>query len=303
MVSEIVKFLKPRKGGIFIDGTLGSGGHSRALLEKNPKIKIIGIDLDEDAIKESKKSLKKFLSQVFFVQDNFSNIKNILTKLKIEKVDGIILDLGVSSHQLDSPEKGFSFNNSESLDMRFSKNQKLTAQDILNNYDYQKLKDIFQKLGESQFAGRIASGIIKAGQSHEISTPKQLIEIIKRSTPPKWRYGQSTHFATNIFRALRMEVNDELGNLVSAIPEMINVLKPGGRIAIITFHSLEDRLVKKTFQTLEHPCTCLPKFPVCVCGKLPVLKILTKKPILPSNKEISKNPRARSAKLRIAEKL
>jgi len=310
MTNEVVKFLKPQKGGVFVDGTLGGGGHSRALLEKTQnsklktqKIKIIGIDLDEEAIAYAKKNLQKFRERVIFQQDNFANIKKILKRLRIKTVNGIILDLGVSTHQLETPERGFSFNLPVELDMRFNRQQKLTAKEILNNYSEKNLREIFQKLGESPFAGRIAHEIVKFRQSREIVKTNDLLEIIKKATPPKWRFSREKHWATNIFRALRMAVNQELENLEKAIFDMVDVLAPKGRLAIITFHSLEDRIVKKTFRQLENPCTCPPKIPFCVCGKKPVLKILTKKPIMPTEKEISKNPKARSAKLRVAEKL
>ncbi len=309
MPKEVIEFLKPQKDGVFVDGTLGGGGHTRALLEKsetrNPKseIKIIGIDLDREAIAAAKKDLAKFKDQIIFVNDNFANIKAILEKLKIEKVSGVILDLGISTHQLETTERGFSFGTKAELDMRFDQNQKLTAKEILNEWPENKLREIFTRLGESPFAGRIARQITRERENQSIKTCDQLVEIIKKTTPPKWRYSREKHFATNIFRALRMAVNDELENLKKAIPDMVNVLQSGGKLVIISFHSLEDRIVKKTFRQLENPCICPPKIPKCVCGKKPQIKILTKKLILPSEKEVEQNPKSRSAKLRAAEKL
>jgi len=307
MPKEVVEFLSPQSGGIFVDGTLGGGGHSKALLSKcrmkNLECRIIGIDLDKDAIEESKKSLKNFSGQVIFVQDNFANIKNILKKLQIPKASGILLDLGVSTHQLETPERGFSFNTEAKLDMRLGQNQATTAKEILNKYSEKNLREIFQKIGESPFAGRIVHEIVKTRAKTPIISTDQLVEIIKKSTPPKWRFSREKHFATNIFRALRMAVNQELENLEKIIPDAVDVLAPKGRLAIITFHSLEDRIVKKTFQKLENPCECPPKQPICTCGKKPLIKILTKKPILSTDTEILKNPKSRSAKLRVLEKL
>lgn len=270
---------------------------------KAAKIKIIGIDLDIDAIEESKKSLKKFTNQAIFVNDNFANIKIILKDLEIEKANGILLDLGVSSYQLENPKRGFSFKENTKLDMRFNQNQLLTAQEIVNQWPEKDLREIFQKLGESPFGARIARKIIQERNKAKIENSDQLVEIIKKATPPKWRFSRQKHFATNIFRALRMTVNQESENLEKAIPDLVDILKPGGRLVIISFQSLEDRIVKRTFRELANPCTCPPKIPICVCGKKPLVKILTKKPILPSNREIDQNPRARSAKLRAAERL
>lgn len=303
MKKEIVEYLLPAKGGIFVDGTLGGAGHSRALLEKSSDIKVIGIDLDSEAIAEAKRKLAKFKDRIIFINDNFANLKNILEKINIQKVQGILLDLGVSTHQLETPERGFSFNVEAELDMRLGKNQILTAQEILNKYSERELREIFQKLGESPFAGRIAREICRTRAKTPILKTNQLVEIIKKSTPPKWRYSREKHFATNIFRALRMATNQELENLEKVIPEAIEVLEEEGRLAIITFHSLEDRIVKRAFLKAANPCECPPKDPICTCGKKPKIKILTKKPILPSEKEISQNPKARSAKLRVCEKI
>ncbi|GAG94003.1 unnamed protein product, partial [marine sediment metagenome] len=211
--------------------------------------------------------------------------------------------LGISTHQLESADRGFSFGSKAKLDMRFDQSKKLTAREILNSWPEKNLREIFQKFGESPFAGRITREICKTRTKTPIAKTDQLVEIIKKSTPPKWRYTREKHFATNIFRALRMAVNNELENLEKAIPDMVNVLESGGRLVIISFHSLEDRIVKRTFRQLADPCICPPKIPKCICGRKPQIKILTKKPILPSKKEILQNPKARSAKLRACKKL
>lgn len=304
---EAIEFLKPERGGIFVDGTLGGGGHARALAReckmKNEKFKIIGIDLDSEALKAAQKKLAQFKGQVIFINDNFANIKNILARLKIKKASGILLDLGVSSYQLEAEERGFSFGQDAELDMRMDQNQILTAKEIVNHWPEMNLREIFQKLAESPFAGRIAHKIILERAQNPIETTDQLVEIIKSATPPKWRFSRQKHFATNIFRALRMTANTELENLEQAIPEMISSLEKGGRLVIISFHSLEDRIAKNQFKKAANPCVCPLEQPQCVCGQKPQIKILTKKPIQPSQKEIFKNPKARSAKLRAAEKL
>jgi len=309
MSTETIKFLtlRLRKGGIFVDGTLGGGGHLKALILKCQKSKIkcqiIGIDLDAEAISSAKKNLAKYRDQVIYFNDNFANIKNILAKLKIKKIEGAVLDLGVSTHQLANPDRGFSFNLTADLDMRMNQCQELDAGQIINSWPENDLRQIFTKLGESPFAGRIARAVVITRQKKLIKTSNQLIEVIRRATPPRWRHSRQRHFATNIFRALRMEVNAELENLERAIPDLVEVLKPGGRLVIISFHSLEDRIVKNTFRRLANPCICPPKIPQCVCGQKPQITILTKKPVLPNPQEILKNPKSRSAKLRVAEKL
>src|SRR3989304_3960940 len=321
MPNEVLNFFQPQKGGFFVDGTLGGGGHTRALLEKTQISKlsvkggsasggksqncnVIGIDLDIEAIKASQKKLAKFGKRIIFVQDNFSNIKQILSKLKIKQISGALLDLGVSTHQLDTASRGFSFNVLAKLDMRLDQSQTLTltAELIVNEWPESKLRDIFSKLGESPFAGRIAKQIIITRKTQKITFTNQLVEIIQTATPPKWRYSREKHFATNIFRALRMAANSELENLEKAIFEFADVLMPGARLIIISFHSLEDRLVKKTFRQLANPCECPPKAPVCVCGKKPKIKILTSKPLVPAPAEIEQNPKSRSAKMRVCEK-
>lgn len=303
MSKEVIEFLKPQKNGVFVDGTLGGGGHARSIVRECKNCQIIGIDLDREAIEAAKENLAKFKDQVIYVNDNFANIKEILKRLQIEKISGAILDLGISTHQLETTERGFSFETSAVLDMRYDLSQTLTAKEIINEWPENELREIFARLGESPFAGRIAKQITREREKQSIKTCDQLVEIIKKSTPPAWRYSREKHFATNIFRALRMAVNDELENLKKAIPDMIDILKSGGRLVIISFHSLEDRIVKKTFRKLENPCICPPKIPKCVCGKKPQIKILTKKPIGLSEKEVEQNSKARSAKLRACEKL
>lgn len=310
MVKEVLKYLMPNKkleNFVFIDCTLGGGGHTSAIVKKlsifNYQFSIIGIDQDIDAIKASKKRLKKYSKNITYINDNFKNIESILKNLKIKKVDAILIDLGVSTYQLENSARGFSFQNNSNLDMRMNKKQKFSAQDILNKFSEKELSNIFSYIGENPFAKLIASNIIKYRKNTKIQTAAQLISIIKKSTPPKWRYSRKKHFATNIFRALRIVVNDELGAIQQSISKMVLALKPGGRLVIITFHSLEDSIVKKEFKKLENPCTCPPKAPICACNKKPIIKVLTKKAILPSEKEISKNPKARSAQIRVAEKI
>ena len=308
MVEEVINIFKPLKKGFYVDGTLGGGGHSEALLRQcqssNVKCQIIGIDVDKEAVEAAEKKLADFGKSIIYVNDNFVNIKQILSNLQIQEVNGILLDLGVSTHQLETPERGFSFNAPADIDMRLGQgSQNLTAKEILNNWQESDLRQIFEHYGESPFGSRIAREIVRIRAQKEIKKTDELVEIVKRATPPKWRYSREKHFATNIFRALRMTVNNELENLKAVIPDCVDVLAPGGRLIIITFHSLEDRIVKKAFQKLENPCECPPKAPVCMCGAKPSVKILTKKPILPLAIEINKNPKAKSAKLRAVEKL
>lgn len=311
MTKEILSFLKPKYSGqyLFVDATLGGGGHSKKILESIPNSKIIGIDQDQEAIKAAKDNLAGFKSKVTFINENFSKISEILATLNIQKIDGILFDLGVSSYQLENPERGFSFSESKKninskLDMRMDQNQRLSAQEVLNNYSEKQLIKIFFEYGEEQYSKQIAREIIKFRDKKRIQTTKNLLEIIKKSTPPKYRYKKREgHYASKIFRAIRMEVNQELKSLEIALKDSIKYLKKDSRIVVITFHSLEDRLVKNIFQKYENPCTCPPEFPVCVCNKKPIIKIITKKSIQPSDLETMKNPKARSAQIRIAQKI
>lgn len=293
LLSETLEFLKPQKGQVFVDCTLGGGGHSEDLLKSIcPEGKLIGIDQDPEAIEESQKRLKSFTDQIIFVQDNFVNLRNILGKLGIWGVDGILFDLGVSTHQLETPSRGFSFGlrgKDAPLDMRMSSTQPLRAYDIVNFYSENGLREIFFKLGEEPFGGRIAREIIKAREKKLLEKTGELLEVIKRALSPKYRFSREHgHWASKIFRALRMEVNQELPALEQVLPQALNVLKSGGRLVVISFHSLEDRIVKHQF--LEWQQSGL-------------VEILTKKPITPTAEEITQNPRSESAKLRAVRKV
>lgn len=294
MISEALEYLQPKAEGIYIDGTLGGGGHVSALVRKfkaqNHNATIIGVDRDLEAIFAAKKNLAGFKDQIIFIHDNFSNLPAILKSQNINKVDGILLDLGVSSYQFDNPKRGFSFQTDASLDMRMNQNDDFTAGDIVNRYNEKQLADLFYNYGEERYSRQIARKIVEARRKKPIETTAELVEIIKSATPPKYRFGSKIHFATRVFQALRIEVNDELSILKEFIPKAIEFLSKDGRLVIISFHSLEDRIVKQAFRDLENN---LPNH----------YKVLTKKPIIPSEEEISQNPRSRSAKMRVLEKI
>ena len=297
---ESINALNLRQGGIYIDGTLGGGGHSSLILENLPKSgKLIGIDRDINAINATTCRLANENFQV--VQDNFFNIPEILKSFSIPKVDGVLLDLGVSSHQLDTAERGFSYRMDGQLDMRMDTRLKLTARDIVNTYSEKDLANILFTFGEERNSRRIARAICKTRETAPIETTLQLVSIIE-SVSPRRKYGE-THPATRSFMALRIKVNDELNPLANALTNIVDCLNIGGRIAVITFHSLEDRIVKNTFQELVSPCKCPRDIPYCVCHKKPQLKLINRKPIIPSNDELVQNSRAHSAKLRVAEKI
>lgn len=301
LLNETIEMLSPRKGGIYIDATLGGGGHFGAIVEKvgNEGI-VIGIDQDETAILNAK---KKFTNQnVKLVHDNFSNIINITQNLGINAIDGIIFDLGVSSHQLDEGSRGFSYMQDAPLDMRMDKRIPITAQDVVNTKSKQELKQIIREYGEESWAGRIADFICESRKQAKIETTGQLVDIIKAAIPAGAR-RKGPHPAKRTFQALRIYVNDELNILHSAIKDAVSILKPKGRICVITFHSLEDRIVKNTFKELAADCICPEGSPICTCNHKKVLNILTSKPIYPSKKELETNPRSRSAKLRVGEKV
>ncbi|ABY93289.1 16S rRNA (cytosine(1402)-N(4))-methyltransferase RsmH [Thermoanaerobacter sp. X514] len=300
LLKETIEYLNIKPEGIYVDGTLGGGGHSEEILKRLTTGKLIAIDRDLDAIKASKERLKNY-KNVEYINDNFKNIKEILKSLNIDKVDGILLDLGVSSYQLEEVKRGFSYMKDAPMDMRMDKNSPFSAYDVVNKYSQQELERVIREYGEEKWASRIAKFIVKEREKGEIKTTFQLVEIIKNAIPASAR-REGPHPAKRTFQAIRIEVNEELKGLDKAIEDMVEVLRGKGRIAIITFHSLEDRIVKNTFKKLENPCTCPPNMP-CTCGKKPVVKIITKKPVLPSKEEIETNSRSRSAKLRVAEKL
>lgn len=300
LLNETINYLNIKPDGIYVDGTLGGGGHSREILKRLKTGRLIAIDRDIDAINASRENLKEYFN-IDYIHDNFKNIKEILKKLNIDAVDGILLDLGVSSYQLDEKERGFSYMQDAPLDMRMDKSSGFSAYDVVNKYTEQELTRVIKEYGEEKWASRISKFIINARNKSEIKTTHQLVDIIKNAIPVSAR-REGPHPAKRTFQAIRIEVNGELKELDKAVKDMSDILAPGGRIAIITFHSLEDRIIKKAFKSLENPCTCPPGMP-CMCGKKPVIKIITKKPVVATDEELENNPRARSAKLRVAEKL
>ena len=303
LLKESVDAIAPERGGVFADLTLGGGGHSLEILKRmKDGSRLVAVDQDKDAIAASKLRLHDYLDRVTFVNDNFSNIANALEELGIESLDGAVIDLGVSSYQLDTPERGFSYMHDAPLDMRMNRDTGISAYDIINTYDKDALKKIIFEYGEEKFAPRIAAKIVEARKLRPIETTFELVDIIRSAMPDGGRGGEK-HPAKRTFQAIRIEVNRELEVIEPAIRSVVSYLKPGARLAVITFHSLEDRLVKNIFGDMANPCTCPKNFPVCVCGKRPTVKLTTRKPILPGENELSENSRSRSAKLRIAEKL
>ena len=302
LFDECMEGLNIRPDGIYVDGTLGGGGHSEGICRRLGKQGLlIGIDRDRDALNAAKKRLSDYPCRKVFIQSNYSDIKDVLAELEIESIDGALLDLGVSSFQLDNPERGFSYMQEAPLDMRMSQDDDFTAYDVVNTYDADELKNIIYKYGEERWASRIADFVVKARKDKPVETTGQLVDIIKAAIPASAR-RDGPHPAKRTFQAIRIEVNDELGQLERAVDEFCDVLAPGGRLCIITFHSLEDRIVKDIINRRINPCTCPKEFPVCVCGKIGDIKKKSNKPIAPTAAEIENNPRARSAKLRIAEK-
>lgn len=302
MLNEVLEGLNIKEDGIYVDGTLGGAGHSTEIVKRLSTGKLIGIDQDENAIKKSKEVLADYSDRTIIVKDNFKNIKNVLNTLGINKVDGILLDLGVSSHQLDEEERGFSYNKDAPLDMRMDRSNSFSAWDVVNKYSEKELEKIIWDFGEEKWAKRIAKFIVEERREAPIDTTFELVSVIKKAIPKKVR-SQGGHPARKTFQAIRIEVNQELDILKNSILNANEVLNESGRLCIITFHSLEDRIVKDTFKYLNKDCICPPEFPVCTCNKKRELKILTRKPIIPSEEEIETNPRSRSAKLRIGEKV
>lgn len=302
LLDEVIDGLDIKPDGIYVDCTLGGGGHSIEILKRlSEKGKLIGIDQDTNALKAAGEKLKNF-KNVIYVHDNFYNIEEILKSLNIEKVDGILMDLGVSSHQLDEGERGFSYMQDAPLDMRMNRESHFSAYNVINEYEEKELYRVIKEYGEEKFAKRIAFNIVKNRNEKPIETTLQLVDIIKRSIPAKFR-REGHHPAKRTFQAIRIEVNRELYILDKAIEDGVNRLNKGGRITIITFHSLEDRIVKNKFNQLQNPCTCPKDFPICVCGKTSKLKVISRKPIVASEEELEDNPRSRSAKLRIGKKV
>lgn len=302
LLNESVDGLNIKPDGIYADGTLGGGGHSYQILKKlSGNGKLIGIDQDKDAIKAAGERLKEF-DNVTYVNDNFKNIKNILDDLNIDKISGAVLDLGVSSYQLDERERGFSYMGDAKLDMRMNRDNPFSAYNVVNEYSEEKLTDIFFKYGEEKFSRKIAKIICEKRTDKPIETTIELVDIIKRAIPEKMRV-KGSHPAKRVFQAIRIEVNGELEILEKALTDFFDALEPGGRLCVITFHSLEDRIVKNTFSSFTKGCTCPKEFPICVCGGKPRGKLISRKPIIPSDDEIEHNARSKSSKLRIIEKL
>ena len=303
LLDECMQGLAIKPDGVYLDGTAGGGGHSSEIARRlsNDGL-LIAIDQDETAVAVVTERLSSFGLRARVVRNNFCELKEVCREQGIEEIDGLLLDLGVSSYQLDTPERGFSYQADAPLDMRMDKRKSLSAYEVVNTYSQEKLKKILFDYGEERYAPAIASAIVKQREQHPIETTAELSNLIKYAIPPAAREG-GHHPAKRSFQAIRIEVNAELDVIEPAIRDAVSLLRRGGRIAIITFHSLEDRIVKQTFADLASGCTCPRDFPVCVCGKKPLVKIVTKKPILPSRKELEENPRSRSAKLRVAEKL
>ena len=302
LLDETIDSLNIKPDGIYVDGTLGGGGHSLEICKRlSDKGRLIGIDQDLDAIAAATERLKDYKDRVTIVHSNYQDIDAVLKNCSVSGVDGIVLDLGVSSYQLDNVERGFTYREDTPLDMRMNQESTMTAKDIVNEYSEMELYHVIRDYGEDSFAKNIAKHIVKARQEQVIETTGQLNEIIKAAIPAKMR--QNGHPSKQTFQAIRIECNSELEVLKNALADLIDMLNPGGRLCIITFHSLEDRIVKTAFKKAENPCTCPPEFPVCVCGRKPRGKLVNKKPIEPSAEELLYNHRSRSAKLRVIEKL
>ena len=302
LLEETIEGLNIKPDGIYVDCTLGGGGHSYHIASKLTTGRLIGIDQDEDAIKAASKRLEEFGDKVTIVRSNYEQLASVLSELNIDGVDGIMADLGVSSYQLDNGDRGFSYNQDAPLDMRMDRRSELSAYEIINEYDEMELFRIIRDYGEDKFAKNIAKHICIARKEKPIETTFELNEIIKASIPAKMRQTGG-HPSKRTFQAIRIECNRELEVLKNTINDMIDALNPGGRLCIITFHSLEDRIVKQMFKTAQDPCTCPPSFPVCVCGNKSKGNVISRKPILPSDEEMEFNSRSKSAKLRIFEKI
>ncbi len=300
LLNESVQSLQLKPNGIYVDGTMGAGGHSKAILEENSTIRLYCFDQDQEAIDYASKRLSPFGERVTIIKDNFANIRTQLAWCKINSIDGILLDLGVSSRQFDSGERGFSFQEDYPLDMRMDQSGKLTAKDVLNELTLEELTKIIRDYGEEKQAFKISKAIIEAREIKPLETTGELSRIIEKIV--KGNPKLVTKSKARVFQALRIHVNDELGVLKKVLEDALNILNPGGIMAIITFHSLEDRLVKEFFKYQEKDCTCPPNFPRCVCDKVSRLKIISKKPIVACEQEIRENSRSRSAKLRVAVK-
>ena len=302
LYNPCMEYLNIDPDGIYVDGTLGGGGHASGICQRlSAKGTLIGIDRDKDALEAAQKRLEPYSCGKFFVQSNYADVKDVLDQLGFHEINGAVLDLGVSSFQLDNEERGFSYMKDAPLDMRMSQDDAFTACQVVNTYGEKELTEIIRKYGEEKWASRISKFIVRKRKDKPLETTGELVEVIKAAVPASAR-RDGPHPAKRTFQAIRIEVNDELGQLKRAVDEFCDVLADRGRLCVITFHSLEDRIVKEAFQKRTNPCTCPKEFPVCVCGKVADVKKITGKPIIPSDEEIEENPRARSAKLRVIEK-
>ena len=302
LLDETIENLRVKPEGIYVDGTLGGAGHALEVCRKlSATGRFIGIDQDEDAIAAAEERLREYKDQVTILRSNYRYMVSELKKRGITAVDGILLDLGVSSHQLDEAERGFTYREDAPLDMRMDRRQELTAAAVVNTYSEERLYQAIRDYGEEKFAKNIAKHICREREKHPILTTGELVEIIKASIPAKMRMTGG-HPAKRTFQAIRIEVNQELAVLEESLDEMIEFLRDGGRLCVITFHSLEDRIVKNIFRRNEHPCICPPEFPVCVCGRKPKGFVVTRKPVVPSEEELAANKRSKSAKLRVFER-
>ncbi|MTI81415.1 MAG: 16S rRNA (cytosine(1402)-N(4))-methyltransferase RsmH [Firmicutes bacterium] len=300
---EVLKNLKLKSGGIYVDCTLGGAGHSREILERTtPSGRLIGIDQDPQALKAAREKLEQFGERVITVQSNFSRLSAVLQELNISEVDGVLFDLGVSSPQLDNPERGFSYMHDAPLDMRMSPENPLAAKELINELPASELSSIISEYGEERWASRIAKFIVEEREKKPLTTTLELVEVIKKAIPAGAR-RTGPHPAKRTFQAIRIAVNKELDILKDSFGQALEVLRPGGRLCVITFHSLEDRITKEVFKYMAKDCVCPPELPVCKCDKKKEVKIITRKPVTASEEELEQNPRARSAKLRVAEKI
>ena len=302
MLSECVEGLSIDPAGIYVDCTLGGGGHSLEIARRLTTGKLICIDQDDAAIRAAPARLSEVADRVIFEHDNFSNIRAILDRNGIASVNGALIDLGVSSYQLDTPERGFSYNYDAPLDMRMNPDAPISAYHIVNATPFEELRRIITEFGEERFANQIAKNIVRAREEKPVETTFELVELIKKSIPPKNRQD-GVHPAKRTFQAIRIAVNDELAIIEPTVKSLIAILAPGGRLCVITFHSLEDRIVKQAYQAAAKGCTCPPDFPVCICGKKPKIEIITRKPLTATEEELAENNRSHSAKLRIAQRI
>lgn len=302
LLNEVIDLLRCNRPGIYVDFTVGAGGHAKEILSSSPENRLIGFDWDEQAIAIASENLQAFTNRVTLVHEGFPSFKTTFENLRLSEVDGMVFDLGLSSIQIDSQERGFSFREDSPLDMRMDRRNNTTAADLVNKLDAEQLIKIFKSYGEERYARSIVHAIIRERGKDSITSTAKLADIVRSAVPPSYRFGR-IHPATKTFQALRIAVNNELDDLDKIIRDAVGYLKSGSRICVISFHSLEDRIVKDVFRSMEKPCICPPRIPYCVCGLKSTLKVITRKPVTPSDAEIAANPRARSAKLRVAEKL